>query len=334
MNIKRPSWTERPGLVHFLALMLIVVCAHWPQPSLAQSPSQSGTVVPGVTVQGRKPNPGPAVVPTPEQRAFVKSHAAPSRIGQMTRWRQSICPTTLGLSDAMNAFVSERVKAVAAEVGAPSGPCKSNVVIVFTTEPQKLLDNVRKKAPTLLGFHYPAQAKRIARVNYPIQAWYVTATTSTGSGGGLGAAGAGVMQGALGAADQGAGVDSAVIDDDCCGTPGGCAGRGFTACLSNQIVAVIVVANRNQIAGMTIGSISDDIAMLVLTKVDLSQGCSEPASITNLMTTRCDEASKPTALTADDIAYLKALYAINMGQLMWVQRDSLADIMASVLNDH
>lgn len=289
-------------------------------------------MVPGVTVEGRKPHPAP--VPTPEQRAFVKSHAAPSRIGQMTRWRQSICPKTFGLSAAMNDFVSQHVKDVAADVGAPSGPCKSNVVIVFTSDPQKLLDSVRKKAPVLLGFHYPAQAKRIATVTQPIQAWYVTATTSGASGGGLGAAGTGILSGALGAADSGAGADGLAIDDGCCGTPGGCAGSHFTACLSNQIVAVIVVANPNQVAGMTIGSISDYIAMLVLTKVDPSQGCSDPASITNLFAARCDEGSKPTALTADDTAYLKALYSINMSQVMWVQQDSLADIMASALDGH
>jgi hypothetical protein len=249
----------------------------------------------------------------------------------MTRWRQSVCPTTLGLPAAMNDFVSQRIKDVAAEVGAPSGPCKSNVVIVFTGQPQALLDGVRRKAPILLGFHYPAQAKQIATVTHPIQAWYVTATGGGGGHGGLGVAGTGLLQGAIGAADQDAG-NGAAIDDGCCGTPGGCAGSRFTACLSNQIVAVVVVVNSGRIAGMTIGSVSDYIAMLVLTKVDLSQGCSEPDSITNLMASQCEDASKPTALTTGDIAYLKALYAINMGQLMWVQRDSVADIMASVLD--
>jgi hypothetical protein len=312
-----------------LALLLALACVVWPAAGRAQSPGASATVVPGVTVQGRKPQAAPSI-PTPQQRAFVESHAAPSRIGQMTRWSQPVCPTTFGLSAEMNAFVSQRVKDVAAEVGAPSGTCQSDVVIVFTSQPQALLDSVRRRAPVLLGFHYPAQAKRIATVAHPIQAWYVTATASDAGGHGLGGAGTGLLQGALSAV--GGPGRGGVLDDGCCGAPGGCAGSHFTVCLSSEFVAAVVVVNRDEVAGMSIGSVADYVSMLVLSRVDLNQGCSQPDSITNLLAAACPQAARPTALTDTDLAYLKALYAIDMARLMWVQRGSVADLMAAALN--
>ena len=320
-----------------LAALFWTACAAGPAVVAAQTSgsqtSGSGTVVPGVTVRAPKQPPAPTPLPSVEQRDFVRSHAAPSRIGHMTRWRQPVCPTTLGLDPAMNQFVTDRIKAVAAEVGAPQGNCKSDVVIVFTAKPQALMDSVRKKAPALLGFHYPAQAKRLATVTRPIQAWYVTATSSSASRAGLGGLAAGQLSGALGAgAQDGPGVG---IDDSDAPVAGGCAGSHFSDCLSNQIVAVVVVADRNEVADHTIGSIADYIAMMVLTKVDQGQDCSELDSISNLMAGKCDAAAvRPQALTLADLAYLKALYSINMTEVMWVQRDSVADIMAKVMAGH
>jgi hypothetical protein len=102
--------------------------------------------LPEVTVTAPRP-------PTPEELAgdavydFVRVHAVPATVtGQLARWgigRDSgICPLTQGLSPAFNDFVSARILAVAASVGAPvrGGRCsKYNVLIVFTTNPEKVL---------------------------------------------------------------------------------------------------------------------------------------------------------------------------------------------------
>src|SRR6202034_671057 len=46
----------------------------------------------------------------------------------------------------------------------------------FTIQPQILLDGIAEKTPSVLGFHYAAQRKKLATVSHPIQAWYATAT--------------------------------------------------------------------------------------------------------------------------------------------------------------
>ena len=94
----------------------------------------------------------------------------------MARWETGICPTVAGLSDDDSASVTERLKEVAAKVGAPISTkkaCKPNIEIVFTTTPQALLDDVKKNQESFLGYHEgPEQRDRLATVTHPIQAWY------------------------------------------------------------------------------------------------------------------------------------------------------------------
>src|SRR6266481_5165710 len=50
---------------------------------------------------------------------FVDARAKLSLINQIGRWHTAPCPITRGLDRAQNDFVTARVKAVAAEIGAP-----------------------------------------------------------------------------------------------------------------------------------------------------------------------------------------------------------------------
>jgi hypothetical protein len=112
---------------------------------------------------------------------FVGSFAAPTRLtGKIARWENGICPITVGLPAGFTKFVTQRVKDIARQVGAPVNDketCEHNIAIVFTAKPQALLDTVRKKQPWFLGYSdNSAQADRLAIVTHPIQAWYTTAT--------------------------------------------------------------------------------------------------------------------------------------------------------------
>jgi hypothetical protein len=112
---------------------------------------------------------------------FVASLATPTRMtGKIARWEDGICPITTGIRPAAKRFVTQRVRDVAAKVGAPvngSESCRSNIAIVFTTRPQALADNVRKKTPSFLGYYDKSdQLEKLATVTHPIQAWYSTET--------------------------------------------------------------------------------------------------------------------------------------------------------------
>ena len=129
--------------------------------------------------------PGSMTVTGPKSREvvenFVASFAAPTRLtGKIARWENGVCPLTVGQPPAVTEFVTQRVKDVAAMVGAPVNAmqsCTPNIEIVFTTTPQALLDNVRKHETDYLGYaESSAQREKLATVTRPVQAWYTTQT--------------------------------------------------------------------------------------------------------------------------------------------------------------
>lgn len=263
--------------------------------ALAQSESSP---MPEVTITAPRP-PTAAELAGNSVSSFIESHAQPAIVtGLLTRWRSGICPKAVGLSPAFNAFVAARVRAVAGAVGAPvqtADRCKGNVSIYFTTEPQKLLDDVVKHADQLLGFHYPHQTKKLATFDHPIQVWYVTGTRGT----------------------SGPDIVDSIWGEPAPSRP---AGRLGTGGLSGLIEFALVVVDSKQVAGAEVGAISDYIAMLALTRTRSLDDCGPLPSIVDLMSAACGARPKPAAITAGDLAYLKALYSLNMEQPLDLQR--------------
>src|SRR5262249_42121587 len=112
---------------------------------------------------------------------FVYSYPTPVRTtDKIARWKRPICPRVYGLPAHFADFIVARLKAIARNAGAPVNAdpkCRQNIEIVFTTTPQAIGDDLRKKRWAYLGyfdnFH---QADELAKVSHDIQAWYLTAT--------------------------------------------------------------------------------------------------------------------------------------------------------------
>ncbi|HEY2752403.1 hypothetical protein [Phenylobacterium sp.] len=255
------------------------------------------------------------VAPRAEQRKlpalverFVEAHAATGRIDQLSRWATPVCPVAGGLSPPFNDYVVRRVRSVAAAAGAPvekhpnrNFACKTNLLIVFTTKPQALLDDVRKRHPQLLGFHYAAQAGRLAVFDHPIQAWYMTGTKAEG----------GVIE----------------ADDEFTRLPSGAAGSHFSARLESQFMGVLVVVDSGKILGHQIGPIADSVAMLSLARLDRVQGCSALPTIVDFLNPDCPPGPDPSGLSQYDAAFLKGLYATDAEQFGRVQRSAIGSRM-------
>ena len=212
-----------------------------------------------------------------------------------------------GLPTGFEDFVSARVLEIASSVGAPTDQkpgCRTNVLIIFTPEPQALLDNVRRRHPEFLGFHYEAQAKRLATFNRPIQAWYVT-----------------------GAKARGGNVE---LDAEFGARVGGNAASRLTAELRSQFLFVLVVVDSNKVAGHEIGAISDNVAMLSLARPAPPTACSELPSVLDAMNPDCPATGGTEAITIYDTAYLRALYSIDMEAFLGAQR---SEITSRILRD-
>src|ERR1700742_3604776 len=116
---------------------------------------------------------------------FIGSYTAPSpTLAKVTRWHAGVCPGVTGLPASWSSSVTARLRAIAGEAGAPVAKegCRINIDIVFTKNPQGLLDGVRELKPFLLGYHDVVREKQLATVSHAVQAWYVTQTVDSEGG--------------------------------------------------------------------------------------------------------------------------------------------------------
>jgi hypothetical protein len=233
--------------------------------------------------------------------------------GSLLRWRggrpETICPGTSGLDEAYNSFVSARVRAIAAFVGAPVQTddlkCTPNVQIIFTSEPRSVMAAVQQWGARSLHVRFDHQMEKALDISdeHAVQGWYVTA------GGG-----------------------SSVLNRD----PGLVGGLGLEALwprviptsahangANRSILSIVLVINTKKVVGVAIGSIADYAALVSLTIIQDPDQCDPLPSILDLMSPACTSRDKPTSITAGDVAFLKALYYKNTGLGGTLSRDSI-----------
>lgn len=295
---------------------------------LALSASAQESQTPQTAQQQAVPTPENAVenviVTEPRLRSeralnnFIITHAAATPLlNKIARWKTGICPITVGLPPQFDLYINQRIIRVAIAAGAPlatSEPCRPNVAVLATPEPQKLLDFVRTKRRGLLGFHYRSQAERIATMKLPVQAWYSTATEDF----------YGFISADLPSNSLGYGVMSNMGDTFLAyptfHTSGSRTGDG----LKSEFTTAIIIVDSSKIAGQELGPLSDYIAMLALSQGQSYDYCQSVPTITNLMAPNCDAEMKPAAITDVDMTYLRGLYRMRPDGSYFAERGSIA----------
>ena len=252
-----------------------------------------------VTVTAPRP-PTDAELAGDSVHAFVRHHATThygNLPGNLQRWAgglRSICPKTVGLTPGLTAFVTARVRALATYVGAPvqSDPnCSSNVEILFTNDPQQNIDKVTKWA-TGPDFHnkYSGGMRDLIKFtsDHAIQGWYLM--------------GGGPLN-----------FEVASLDLDVWPLWPQIIENYFRGGGASGICIVILVVDTTKVIGYSIGAIADYLAVLTLSVAQSPDHCDPLPSILDLMSSSCGTREKPTAITAGDLAFLKALYYKNTG---------------------
>jgi len=316
------SCTRRIRGIVLAALALFAACA--------AAAGSDGVVEPGHPPIGPKPLPDAATIaprpPTADELAggslfeFVVHHGTThnsSAVGAITggllRWRggraESPCPRTLGMEPGYADFVTARVRAIGSYVGAPMDPdlhCKPNFTVMYSNDPQEAMAAVLKWAGRSLGVKHPNQTQKLLEQSamHPIQGWYIT----TGGGGSVLNAHSSLLAGGI---DLRAlwplVIPTSMRDID--------AGRG--------ILDVILVIDRTQVAGLSIGSIADYAALAGLTLVQSPDHCDSLPSILDLLSPTCQARDNPAGITAGDLAFLKALYFHNTGLGRTLSREEI-----------
>jgi hypothetical protein len=321
---------QRRKSAWFLGLAILGVCwaaAGRAQPAQPPAQPKNDASVETVIVTGERA----AATPDTIAHDVIRSIALPSTLrGTIARWRYGLCPRTDGLSSrTLNNYVTARIREIASETGAPLAgePCQPNMEVMFTDDPQAMLEAVHKANAAILGYH-PA-----ASVSHPVQAWYETGTTDIDGntvvdedvsghieivgGGGFAASG-----GAYGApAVQGPvntfGIPHAYIQ--------GWRGRPE---VSSDILGVFIIADSRQTANFKLGPVADYLALLTLSQTQAYDDCQVVPSIANLMAPNCDARLKPDQISASDIGFLRGLYKMDPGASLQVQQDQIAGEMA------
>jgi hypothetical protein len=274
-----------------------------PPPPGSSATSSAAARFPDVTVFSTRP-PTDQELTADNVYQFIVNHAtkkahSSNAFATYPRWRggrpETICPLTVGLDAAYNSFVSARLRAMAAYVGAPVETdlhCKPNVQIVFTTAPDKLMGPILHQAVNKLGVI--VKDRQIGKQleissSHAVQGWFLT---SAGGGAVLNADATYVGPVELEP------VWSRVIQGGCC---------------SGGIVGAIFVIDTAKVAGYTIGSVADYVSMLALSPTENPDHCDALPSILDLMAPSCAARQQPAGVTAGDLAFLKALYYHNTG---------------------
>jgi hypothetical protein len=279
-------------------------------PAAPAKPPAPSSVAP-VTVQA------PAPPKTVELRSFhfVEKNVAVGNpeVEQVVRWRDPVCVRVAGLIDRQNEAIEGRIvdvaKAVNLHVGKPG--CRANIEIVFTDQPQAVMDTVYKRREMVLGYYHRHDGVRLKQVTRPIQAWHVTATLGEKSG-----------------------PDGPeIIDDPDNAPPVGCGiSYRFTGCVQGVFKNVFVVVDTKFLGDHSLGLVTDYLVMMALAEPGSPDGCNELPSVIDLFgKSACPGREAPDGLTPADASYLTALYASDPVQRKWVQQGDIANRMAKIL---
>jgi len=260
---------------------------------------------------------------------FVDQHAATNRkTGQYMRDDIGpVCPVTLGLPDAFDAFVTARIVQVAAHVGAKTdktGTCKPDIEILFTDEPEAVVKSLAQRTNgAILGMHFVHETPRLLEVTRPIQGWYVTGTRMIGD----------TIQPVstigLDGTTQSGNDKMPRFDNAYVRAPDRLSlGSRIPGERISSIINVLIVADIRKVGGGEIGPVADYITMLALSEPRSLDECNTLPSILDLMASDCESRARPEKLTDSDMAYLKGLYAADLGATTnSMQKESIANGM-------
>jgi hypothetical protein len=307
--------------------------SHTGLPSIA-SDANAGTTSPTPDVTVTTPIPPAAQELSGDSLSqFIAHHATVRYVTSGTernlaRWRggkQSICALTVGLSPADDFYVTARLRALAAYVGAPVEPdphCKANVQIVFTSNPREKMDAVVQWATAAFGIRYSGgQRDLIAyRSDHVIQGFYITTR------GGASVLNTDLALVGLDVQPVWPQVEEKYLGRGRLGSRlGGSSGSGI------GIGMVILVVDTTRAAGYSIATLADALAMVTLSVAQSPDHCDPLPSILDLLSSSCGTREQPAAMTAGDLAFLKALYYLNTGLGPSLSRSQIHDNMTRQL---
>lgn len=247
-----------------------------------------------------------------EANDFVRRTIATSSDDPFARWLNPICPVVLGIQPEYAAIVERKVRAIAkvAAIDMAAAPCKTNVVISFTTDAKSVVQRIAKKSPRRLAEVQIPDRPALLNGDAPVRWWYTTQETSVD---GVGATASDALPANGGTAEGG----------------GSSIGNGLptvqaysSSIVRTQIVralrSVTVVIDVTKAEGVPLDAVAAYAAMVAFAEMKPVQ-IPPPNSILGLFAPGAQVASA----TDWDISFVKALYSIPAARAGWKQKRML-----------
>jgi hypothetical protein len=217
--------------------------------------------------------------------AFVRAITrSPGTSGDdsLVRWNTPICLLVAGLSAEDAEIVSDRLSQISASAGAPlaPAPCQPNLVIIATSEPDRVLNAWYARDKRLFGDATPTKVHEFlgSSQSRPVRVWY---NVDTGRKSGTRN---GHFIPSNTRAESSAFVGNAIFD----------------------FSSIFAIIDTRRTEHSVLDRIADYVAMLGLTDVDLDADFGNAPSILRLFDPSGED--QPSGLSRWDTAFLKALY--------------------------
>ena len=236
-------------------------------------------------------------------RNFVRSLDDVPNFGQIGKFHQPVCPAVMGLPDAQNRLVAERMKKVADAAGIRTGDakCAPNVFMIASIDKGSTIEALYKSYPAFFRDMRARDVRKIAASREPSVAWQIKGLLS-----------------ADGTVLKKTPMDGYTINE---GTNSGSRVRAGTM---PQFVASMVMVERSALTGLTITQVADFAAMRAFADTDPTRAAGSGAPTILTILDKGDDQMVPVTLTQWDLGYLKSLYATSNALYASYQRGDMA----------
>ncbi len=204
----------------------------------------------------------------------------------IVRWNTPICLLVAGLTAEDAKIVSAKVSQISSSAGAPlaRAPCQPNLIIVATSEPDRVLNAWYARDNRLFGDATPALIRQFLEgsQSQPVHVWY---NIDMGRKSGMRN---GHFIPSNTRAESSAFVRNTVFD----------------------FFSIFAIIDTNRTEHTTLDQLASYVAMAGLTNVDLDADFASAPSILRLFAHSAE--NQPSGLSGWDAAFLKALYQANL----------------------
>jgi hypothetical protein len=277
-------------MVGFTLIAALFAAQDIPEPQASASQPSSEIVVEGVRQQRQR------------VRNFIKALSDVPSFGQIGKFHAPVCPAVMGLPEAQNRMVAERMKRVAEAAGIRTGDarCAPNVFLIASVDKGAAIGALYKSYPAYFSGLAGKDVRELAASKKASVAWQVRGLLS--------ADGTELKKAQMGGPYINEGTNS---------------GSRIRAGTMPQFVASMVMVERSALAGLSVTQVGDFAAMRAFADTDPHRAAASGAPTILTILDKAGDQMVPLTLTHWDLGYLKSLYATSNAYYASYQRGDM-----------